>query len=42
MRNFLDGKQLKNDRDLEDVIEDWTESRPAGYWKEGVASLPDR
>ena len=42
MQNFLDGKQLKNERDLEDVIEDWVESRPAGFWEDGVASLPDR
>ena len=42
MQNFLDGKQLKNQGDLEDVIEDWVESRPAGFWEDRVASLPDR
>uniref|UniRef100_A0A7I4Z537 DDE_3 domain-containing protein n=1 Tax=Haemonchus contortus TaxID=6289 RepID=A0A7I4Z537_HAECO len=42
IQNFLDGKQLKNERDLEDVIEDWAEPRPAGFWEDGVASLPDR
>ncbi|XGW34410.1 hypothetical protein V3C99_018354 [Haemonchus contortus] len=42
MQNFLDGKQLKNERDPKDVTEEWAEPRPASFWKDGAASLPDR
>lgn len=42
LQDFLIGRQLKDSDDVQSALNEWIQSRPAKFWKDGVDSLPNR
>uniref|UniRef100_A0A914DE31 Transposase n=1 Tax=Acrobeloides nanus TaxID=290746 RepID=A0A914DE31_9BILA len=42
LQNWLKGKEFATEAELRQSIQDWIDSRPAGFWVMGFTDLPER
>jgi histone-lysine N-methyltransferase SETMAR len=42
LQSFCDGRRFANKQHVESAVQDWIDSRPKSFWKEGIEALPMR
>ena len=42
LQNWMKGKEFATEAELRKSIQDWVDSRPAGFWVMGFTDLPER
>jgi histone-lysine N-methyltransferase SETMAR len=42
LQNWLNGKEFATEEELRQSVQEWMDSRPAGFWVMGFVDLPER
>jgi hypothetical protein len=42
LQHWLNGKEFATEDDVRQSIQEWIDSKPAGFWVKGIADLPRR